>query len=143
MVQLDEPYMQALPDKANEFGLEVLNRALQGVETVSRSIAGFFADHDLWLCPTLNPRVPELGWLDTTSTEAMVTRAGAFSEMTAPSNVTGQPAMSVPAGFDSDGLPIGAQFVAAHNREGILLQLAAQIEEAAPWPKVAPWPPAA
>jgi 5-methyltetrahydropteroyltriglutamate--homocysteine methyltransferase len=32
VVQLDEPYMQARPEKANEFGLEVLNRALEGVE---------------------------------------------------------------------------------------------------------------
>lgn len=32
VVQLDEPYMQARPEKANEFGLEVLNRALDGVE---------------------------------------------------------------------------------------------------------------
>lgn len=31
VVQLDEPYMQARPEKANEFGLEVLNRALDGV----------------------------------------------------------------------------------------------------------------
>ncbi|MFP6747703.1 MAG: uroporphyrinogen decarboxylase family protein, partial [Alphaproteobacteria bacterium] len=32
IVQLDEPYMQARPDKAREFGLEALNRALDGVE---------------------------------------------------------------------------------------------------------------
>ena len=105
-------------------------------------MAGFFEPHDLWLTPTLLPAVPELGWLDTTSTEAMFTRAGKFSEMTALANVTGQPAMSIPAGHDADGLPIAAQFLAAHNREGILLQLAAQIESAAPWPRTAPCPPA-
>jgi 5-methyltetrahydropteroyltriglutamate--homocysteine methyltransferase len=32
VVQLDEPYMQARPDKAREYGVEVLNRALEGIE---------------------------------------------------------------------------------------------------------------
>ena len=32
IVQFDEPYMQARPDKAREFGLEALNRALDGLE---------------------------------------------------------------------------------------------------------------
>lgn len=32
IVQIDEPYMQARPEKAREYGLEVLNRALDGVE---------------------------------------------------------------------------------------------------------------
>ncbi len=32
IVQIDEPYMQARPEKAREFGIEVLNRALDGIE---------------------------------------------------------------------------------------------------------------
>jgi 5-methyltetrahydropteroyltriglutamate--homocysteine methyltransferase len=32
IVQLDEPYMQARPEKAREYGLQALNRALEGVE---------------------------------------------------------------------------------------------------------------
>lgn len=32
VVQLDEPYMQARPDKAREYGVEALNRALEGIE---------------------------------------------------------------------------------------------------------------
>src|SRR5437762_13352004 len=32
IVQIDEPYMQARPDKAREYGLKALNRALEGVE---------------------------------------------------------------------------------------------------------------
>ena len=32
VVQLDEPYMQARPQQAQEYGLEVLNRALEGVD---------------------------------------------------------------------------------------------------------------
>jgi len=46
-------------------------------------------------------------------------------------NVTGWAAISLPLGVTSDGLPIGVQLMAPD--ETILLQLAAQLETAAPW----------
>ncbi len=48
-------------------------------------------------------------------------------------NVTGQPAASVPAGWDADGLPLAVQFVGRPDDEATLLSLAAQIEQARPW----------
>ncbi len=120
-----------------------LLHAQQSLERISRDVARFHAVYDLWLTPTLTVPVPELGYLDTTSVEAIFTRAGRFSEMTAVFNVTGQPAMSVPAGLDERGLPVGVQLVGRHCSEELLLQVAAQLEQAAPWPLVAPWPPAA
>jgi amidase len=48
-------------------------------------------------------------------------------------NVTGQPAASVPAGFDAAGLPLAIQLVARPGDEATLLSLAAQIEGARPW----------
>ena len=33
----------------------------------------------------------------------------------------------------TDGLPVGVQFVAAPHRENVLVRLAAQLEQAAPW----------
>ena len=54
-------------------------------------------------------------------------------------NVTGQPAVSLPLHWSSDGLPMGVQFVGAPFREDILIRLAAQLEQAMPWKtRVAP-----
>jgi amidase len=48
-------------------------------------------------------------------------------------NATGQPAASVPAGFDGAGLPLAVQLVGRPGDEATLLSLAAQIEGARPW----------
>ena len=48
-------------------------------------------------------------------------------------NATGQPAASVPAGFDAAGLPLAVQLVGRPGDEATLLSLAAQIEQARPW----------
>jgi aspartyl-tRNA(Asn)/glutamyl-tRNA(Gln) amidotransferase subunit A len=60
--------------------------------------------------------------------------------LTAPSNMNGSPAVSIPAGT-VDGLPVGLQVLAAHHREPLLLDLALVAEKALPWPHVAPGSP--
>lgn len=48
-------------------------------------------------------------------------------------NISGNPAMSVPLGVDSDGLPVGMSFLGRFGDEATLFRLAGQLEKAAPW----------
>jgi Asp-tRNA(Asn)/Glu-tRNA(Gln) amidotransferase A subunit family amidase len=61
-------------------------------------------------------------------------RASAFSAFTGVCNTTGQPAMSIPAGLDGNGVPVGVHFAARTGDETLLFQLAGQLERAMPWP---------
>ena len=60
-------------------------------------------------------------------------RAARFTPWTPLFNVTGQPAIAIPAGFGTDGLPLSVQLVGRPGDEALLYSLAAQIEAARPW----------
>jgi amidase len=136
-----EPFTRFLHDRMLAIDPLRIIEALQQIEIVSRDIARFYDTHDVWLTSTLPVLVPELGVINTSDIDSVFAHAGRFAELTAVFNVTGQPAASIPAGFDPNGLPIGVQIVGRHCSEEILLQLSAQIEAASPWPTIAPWPP--
>ncbi len=61
--------------------------------------------------------------------------------LTIPANIYGSPAISVPIGLASDGLPMGMQILAPHHREAQLLDIALAWERHAPWPLSAPGAP--
>jgi amidase len=48
-------------------------------------------------------------------------------------NLTGQPAIALPAGFGADGLPLGVQLIGRPGAEDVLYSLAGQVEAARPW----------
>ena len=111
-------------------------RALGALRAYGRRVVRWWADHDVLVTPTLaQPPIP-LGSLDPDPGEpAMQTfdKAAAFTPFTPPFNVTGQPAISLPLHRAGDGLPIGVQLVGPPAGEELLLSLAAQLEQAAPW----------
>ena len=88
----------------------------------------------------VTPTVASDGWLadGRLSVEAPVHGLPPEVYSTAMQNVTGHPALSVPFGRLPTGLPFGLQVTAAHYHDYRLLDLAAQVEAAYPWPRTAP-----
>ncbi|MEU0939734.1 amidase [Embleya sp. NPDC005971] len=135
-----EPFTRFLHDRLAGSTAVDLHRALRTAERTGRQIAPFFAEFDIWLCPTVAVPVPRLGVLDTADPASMIRNAPATVTYTQVFNICGLPAASVPAGFDPAGLPVGVQIGGRMGAEAVLLQLAAQLETAIPWPWQAPWP---
>ncbi|WP_067820986.1 amidase [Actinomadura kijaniata] len=114
-----------------------LLRGFRSQNEVTRAAARFFLDHDVLVTPTTaRPPLPH-GTLDydaegQTMRDWLVKLDG-YSPFTMAFNVSGHPAISLPLGWSADGLPIGVQLVAAHDREDLLLGLAARLEEEIPW----------
>jgi amidase len=106
----------------------------------SRSAGAFFTDYDILVTPTLGQLPAPHGTLDYNSDEYTVdswlTRIFEYGPFAVVFNVTGQPAISLPLGRSTSGLPIGIQFVAAYGREDLLVRLAARLAEALPWPEI-------
>ena len=99
----------------------------------ARRMADWWAGHDLLLTPTLGARPPELGWFTAAGPEQEGPRIASFIPYTAQFNVTGQPAITLPLHQTPEGLPVGVQLVAAYGREDVLIRVASQLEQAAPW----------
>ncbi|MGH3353014.1 MAG: amidase [Nocardioides sp.] len=128
-----EPFTHLLFEHYSSLPATELSRALSAAQRIGWQVGAGFDQYDVLLTPTLARRVPALGLLDTTRPATIYEHGSVFSAWTSVFNATGMPAMSVPLGTDSDGLPIGVQFAADLGQERLLLALAAQLEEAAPW----------
>ena len=98
----------------------------------TRRMAEWWTSYDVLVTPTVAAPPPELGWF-TADPSAEGRRIASFSPYTAAFNMTGQPAVSLPLHWSADGLPVGVHFVAAYGREDLLVRLASQLEQAAPW----------
>jgi amidase len=99
----------------------------------ARRMAAWWTDHDLLVTPTLGAPPPELGWFTAAGPQQEGRRIASFIPYTAQFNMTGQPAISLPLHWTPAGLPAGVQLVAAYGREDVLIQVASQLEQAAPW----------
>ncbi|HEY3478113.1 MAG TPA: amidase family protein [Streptomyces sp.] len=113
-----------------------LTEALGAMNVVSREAGRFFTGYDLLLTPTINTPAPPLGRLDA---NADLTAAEWTKQLfdvcsfTPLFNLIGAPAISLPLGESSRGLPIGVQLGGPVCSESLLLRVAAFLEEAMPW----------
>ena len=122
----------------------------------SRAMGRFHQQYDLYLTPTMASPPYKIGELKPKPAEAIamkvvnalglggLLKASGLTDklaieslsrtpFTQLANFTGQPAMSVPLHWTSDGLPCGVQFVAPFGDEATLFRIAAQLEQEKPW----------
>jgi amidase len=130
--------------------------AVQRRHDHTRRLSTFFESYDLLLTPALATPPPKIGEFDLpvalqrasdlllrTRTAGLLRFTSIVDDMvndnlnwvpyTQLANLTGRPAISLPLHWTADGLPLGVQFVAPLSGETMLIALAAQLEQAAPW----------
>ena len=111
----------------------MLARARASGRAAAERLAQPPGNADVLLMPTLATPPPRVGrWQGRGAVRTLV-GCSAYMPYTPPWNVTGQPAVSVPAGFTADGLPLAVQLVGRPGEDPLLLALAAQLERVRGW----------
>jgi amidase len=119
-----------------------LMAGLAKANEICRRIAPFFDKYDVLITPT-NALVPQpLGTYNSNDSgldfDGWQRKMFEFSPFTPLFNMTGQPALTLPLHRTEADVPVGVQFAGRFGDEATLLQLARQLEEAHPWPRLAP-----
>ena len=124
-----------------QFGVDVLERLQRGAAFTSseyilarhrqarlrHAYAHLLQEYNLLMLPSTPIVANPIDGLESAS------QAPALTRFTAPFNLTGLPAISLPCGFSGAGLPVGMQLVGHHWGEAELLQAAFAYEQAAGW----------
>ena len=116
--------------------LHRLPLAITRLRRVHRHSAKFFATYDAVLTPTLADATPRVGYLAPTDYQQVIDRLMEWVAYTPLQNVTGEPAISLPLAQSADGMPVGMMLSADLGQESLLLELAYELEEARPWPRI-------
>lgn len=111
----------------------VLRNARTHERKDQRRVGSIFGIVDVVLAPTTAQPPLRLNAFDSLGSLGTDRLMVATCPVTWPWNVLGWPAISVPAGFTSDGLPIGVQLMGPANSEGMLVSLAAELEGVSGW----------
>ena len=107
--------------------------AIQMNQQIGRRLGQFHQQYDVLLAPTMaSPPVP-VGYISEAPPEEYGARLFNYMGDTGVYNQTGQPSISLPLHWSNAGLPMGMMFSAAYGNDALLLQLAGQLENAAPW----------
>jgi len=136
-------HSERIKEQPENFGQDVLQRLQAGAAFTSNEYSlarrtqsilrhqyeRFFDDYDVLLTPTTPIPAPPIEGPDAIQQARLLTR------FTAPFNLTGLPALSLPCGFNSQGLPAGLQIVSRAWGEAKVLQAAFAYERATEWHK--------
>jgi amidase len=111
----------------------VFERAMRGREADARRVNAIFDSHDVLMMPAMGgTALPVRRWEGQGALRTVIGMSR-FYPYCIPWNHLGNPAMSVPAGFADDGMPLAVQIVGRPGDEATLLSLAAQLEAERSW----------
>ncbi|MGH9537281.1 MAG: amidase [Terriglobales bacterium] len=116
---------------------EALLKSRRELEDARRDVAAVFSNVDLLVTPTTPIPAPTIAELQQ-NPDLLRPRELLLLRNTRPANVWGLPAISIPCGFTSTGLPIGLQIIGPHWGEAAVLRLAEAYEQATAWHKREP-----
>jgi aspartyl-tRNA(Asn)/glutamyl-tRNA(Gln) amidotransferase subunit A len=127
---ISPPNAHALTQNSKEVKAAVYMQARRQLDLLRRQVKKVFAAVDLLITPTMpSPPVVIAQGADPTAVS---------NRNTSPFNVLGLPAISVPCGFTTSGLPIGLQIVGAPFAESTVMALAHAYEQATEWHRRSP-----
>jgi aspartyl-tRNA(Asn)/glutamyl-tRNA(Gln) amidotransferase subunit A len=103
-------------------------RAKRFIETYRRDIDAVFAEVDAILTPATPVIAPKIGAVEVSVDGISEPAGNAITRYTSFFNMTGHPAITLPCGMHSEGLPFAAQLIGKHHQDEQLLALASRIE---------------
>ena len=113
-------------------------QAVTKMQVFARQLVSLLAQIDVLVAPTyMHPAIRVGEWQDL-SPEKTLEMIVNWILPCPPFNVTGQPVINIPAGFDPQGVPLGVQLVGRPNAEETIIALAHQLEQTQPWSQLKP-----
>jgi amidase len=110
---------------------------LRRLRRAGRHSAVLFEDHDVVLSPVTAQRTPELGHLSPqVDYDTLMVRLFRHVGFTPLANVAGFPSIAVPGPLDAGGLPTSAMLTGTWGDERTLLELAFELEQTRPFPRI-------
>ena len=135
--QLD-PGLVAVVEKGRQFSAADYGNAMTRRNVYAEQLRRFTSHYDLFLTPTLPVTAFPTSEDQPGSIQGQPTTYLGWTAFTYPFNMTGQPAATVPCGFDGEGLPVGLQIVGRFHDDATVLRAATAFEEIAPWRQLQP-----
>ena len=111
--------------------------AIRGLKQATGALRAVYRRFDVMLSPVVGHTTPVIGYLDpTVEFDEAFDRLIRYVAFTPANNTSGTPAISLPLGETTDGLPLGMHFSADLGQERVLLELAYELEAARPFARI-------
>ena len=136
--QILQPLNRFLLERTGSAG-EYLQAVTQ-MQILSRQIVSFFDPIDILVLPVYLHSPMKIGEWSQLNPDDTLERIIKWIAPCPIANATGLPAMSIPMGFDANGLPLSVQLIGKPAAEATLIGIASQLEMVNPWVQHQ-WPP--